>query len=389
MIGLDILRADKKDVQDKLYGSSLIQQILNSTVFNEASIEFLHNPLVRQYLKAVEGGEQINDKSPMCNIFNEVLERAHKFPSVEKNFESIFEELIEILYSKTFDLRAFTILQNFKADQEKMQLNETNLEIKQCSSNDFSQWRKLLEQGSMMFDGYNNSTSFYIAELKFNHLWRDKIIKHTESNFNLLHRCLKLINSTPVSISTFYFVPEKYSWHPFFLPMFSRNSSIEPVFWKPGEEYHLTDALINDFSNIYNNLEIKVSKLPSDSKRRLELAIDRCIEADSSNYPLVDIVIAFEAVLLPNVNSELKFRLSERVALLIGKSKDERIEIFNNMKKIYDTRSKLVHGEITDKLKKDLETYYLMSRDYLQKTLLILLDMDNSNLGQVFDYMSF
>ncbi|MGE6515261.1 hypothetical protein [Lysinibacillus sphaericus] len=44
------------------------------------------------------------------------------------------------------------------------------------------------------------------------------------------------------------------------------------------------------------------------------------------------------------VNGENTYKVSERVAALLGENSDEKINLFNNVKKAYDFRSKYVHG---------------------------------------------
>lgn len=65
---------------------------------------------------------------------------------------------------------------------------------------------------------------------------------------------------------------------------------------------------------------------------------------DSFLDQLLDATICFETM-MPG-NTELVYRLSQNISFIVGSSAEERLEIFNNMKKLYDVRSKLVHGEI-------------------------------------------
>ena len=60
---------------------------------------------------------------------------------------------------------------------------------------------------------------------------------------------------------------------------------------------------------------------------------------------LIDYLIGFEALLLPNDKLELSFKLALRTAVLIGKNIKQKKEIFLIMKKAYGVRSSIVHGE--------------------------------------------
>lgn len=57
---------------------------------------------------------------------------------------------------------------------------------------------------------------------------------------------------------------------------------------------------------------------------------------------------AMEA-LVASSTMELSHQVAERVAVLIGKNKDERCQIYYDIKKGYDTRSKIAHGDLIKK----------------------------------------
>lgn len=57
---------------------------------------------------------------------------------------------------------------------------------------------------------------------------------------------------------------------------------------------------------------------------------------------------AIEA-LVASSTMELSHQVAERVAVLIGQNKDERCQIYSDIKKGYDTRSKIAHGDYLKK----------------------------------------
>lgn len=57
---------------------------------------------------------------------------------------------------------------------------------------------------------------------------------------------------------------------------------------------------------------------------------------------LIDLVISLEALFSPE--SELRFRIAQRGALLVGADPDSRRRIFRLLRRAYDARSSLVHG---------------------------------------------
>lgn len=82
---------------------------------------------------------------------------------------------------------------------------------------------------------------------------------------------------------------------------------------------------------------------------RLELALRRFDAAYTRHDPedrLIDLWIAFEALVLPDGQHELSYRAAIRIAQLVGGSSSERKKSFDLAHLSYKQRSKLVHGEL-------------------------------------------
>ena len=56
----------------------------------------------------------------------------------------------------------------------------------------------------------------------------------------------------------------------------------------------------------------------------------------------MDSITAAEAVL--GSGTEITFKLAFRVAGMLGRTTQERVQVFEDMKRFYDVRSKIVHG---------------------------------------------
>lgn len=78
---------------------------------------------------------------------------------------------------------------------------------------------------------------------------------------------------------------------------------------------------------------------------------------------------AMEVLFHPSGNNELKYRISRYFAVLIGETKEESEDYFENMKKLYDKRSNIVHS---GKTKKNLTDDLFMLRDYVRKSIIKL-----------------
>jgi hypothetical protein len=59
---------------------------------------------------------------------------------------------------------------------------------------------------------------------------------------------------------------------------------------------------------------------------------------------LIDLVIALEVLFSPGREGELRFRIGQRAAILLGKTADERASIKDFLMHVYDARSDLVHS---------------------------------------------
>jgi len=79
-------------------------------------------------------------------------------------------------------------------------------------------------------------------------------------------------------------------------------------------------------------------------QRNLELALDLYAREEFGSIDVVNALTALEALLLNGSKTELTYRLSMRVAHLLGADAASRRTLFNEMKEFYDLRSTVVHG---------------------------------------------
>jgi hypothetical protein len=90
----------------------------------------------------------------------------------------------------------------------------------------------------------------------------------------------------------------------------------------------------------------------AEGDQRLDLALSRFDAAYTRHDPgdrLIDLWIAFEALLLPDGQHELSYRSAIRIAQLVGHSGSEQQEAFDLAHLSYKQRSKLVHGDLEAK----------------------------------------
>ena len=103
--------------------------------------------------------------------------------------------------------------------------------------------------------------------------------------------------------------------------------------------YHISaNDKTEELIKIYSSIENSKKAATQIAINRLNYIYDRYTLEDA----LIDLIIGFES--LYNVHDELTLRLANRIAFHLGKSTQERGDIFNLIKDAYSARSSLVHG---------------------------------------------
>jgi hypothetical protein len=75
---------------------------------------------------------------------------------------------------------------------------------------------------------------------------------------------------------------------------------------------------------------------------------------------------ALEAIFSPDKAAEIKFRIALRIACYLESSGQDRLELYNKVRKLYNARSAAAHGN--PKWKPDfslIETYFLLRRVFI------------------------
>ncbi|PKP59484.1 hypothetical protein CVT91_06630 [Candidatus Atribacteria bacterium HGW-Atribacteria-1] len=120
------------------------------------------------------------------------------------------------------------------------------------------------------------------------------------------------------------------------------------------EIYTLERSEIQSFTTFFKDF-YKISF--SEFNLAIEYFNKSYIEPYTPRDSFLDLMIALENLFLKETHQELSYKLSMRMAYILGVDKKDRINIFNFMKDAYNLRSKILHGEKSDKLnnKKFLE----------------------------------
>jgi Apea-like HEPN len=114
-----------------------------------------------------------------------------------------------------------------------------------------------------------------------------------------------------------------------------------------GSQFVLTRAVAREARSLQGTLNYLEQNGYSRGPGNLELSL-RSFDSSYDRFParqdskLLDIITSAEAVVGTDV--EITFKISFRVAGLLGRTNAERVAVFGDMKRFYDVRSKIVHG---------------------------------------------
>ena len=121
--------------------------------------------------------------------------------------------------------------------------------------------------------------------------------------------------------------------------------------WKTGPFGNITEVgqtQIDKAKSLYKTL-VKLNRVnlnPKD-KKKLQIAINRWIKSTTNKNPedgIIDLVIALEALYLPDTTTESTYKLSVRASWHLGKNKEDRKKLLAEFKQLYRCRSAVVHG---------------------------------------------
>jgi len=117
----------------------------------------------------------------------------------------------------------------------------------------------------------------------------------------------------------------------------------ENFYWNRESFPEITLIQLNEIKRLYNKSDLSPDNKVQISLKRLYKSMMRQEEEDV----IIDLIIALELLLSDNEKNDISYKLSMRLTALICKynpQKYKKIEVFENIKKIYDFRSAVVHG---------------------------------------------
>jgi len=147
---------------------------------------------------------------------------------------------------------------------------------------------------------------------------------------------------------------------------------------KKPEIYTLEKGEVQPFINFFKNFY----KIPSKFNLAIEYFNKSYIEPYTPRDSFLDLMITLENLFLKKTSQELSYKLSMRMANILGEGQKDRINIFNFIKDAYNLRSKIVHGEKSNKLDNQK---FLELRELARKSIIYFLENKDNWDGKKLD----
>lgn len=120
-------------------------------------------------------------------------------------------------------------------------------------------------------------------------------------------------------------------------------------------------------------------------KERIIQSFFESVCADNLAFKFVALIMTLEGIL--EGTAELKYRVSRNVAVLIGKNEEGSRKIFETVKKMYDKRSKYIHGsDVTITVDEYVELYCIVRRVIIK---LLYTDLGQKELNNLLSEKGF
>lgn len=196
------------------------------------------------------------------------------------------------------------------------------------------------------FTTFNNVIECRIEQSKFSEL---------NGRIESVVSALRLFRQSGVGISSIIQEPPQQVWGTVMLSSSSGTMAMNLL----GGTCRLSAEEVSQFKAFHArflNLRELIAK-----KEYMSLALRRynsALDERQLEDRIIDFMIALEALFSSDAR-ELRYRLSLRVAVFLGKNDTEREEILQFMKKAYDARSEIVHGGIFKPFRVESKTYDL------------------------------
>lgn len=306
---------------------------------NDKTIKALQGKLVgTKYLTIIVE----NESSCILSFLYQLYLRNPKYN--QDLFDEKYSAFEDLFYSDFLNLRESTRLYNFQLSQKEVELAPGISIIKFIEDTTLQEERAV--HVSRPYELFSKSDFLLVREYQREKIIGersgidreaiDKGILESSDLFDLIITSLRILKPSAVyrdhriesEIMTFHPHGGLSTMSPFY-----ENIAI-------GEKCNIEEDNIDELRTILRYIIDEQDSRFTVAIRRLSLGMERRSLIDR----VIDYMIGLEALYLPDGNEELSFRLSLRAALLLHSDKIERKQKYYFIRKLYKTRSNIIHG---------------------------------------------
>lgn len=225
-------------------------------------------------------------------------------------------------------------------ENSKIQL-EDGLSIEYSPSGDVITFYNKLCRENNIDDGDPFSYLVYIlCEKKFGE-W-DLAFGTPFSTIDFVSNIIAINISQPIGMCRVIASKDDFKTLHFTTTIFQHGIQTDALFI---DNYKITDEVKIDIANSYQNLKEKESK--TGYLKKVRNALDYFYYAWRSPFleqTNINLAISLESLFSPSSNSELAHQIAFNIAKFLGETPESQIKHYEQIKKFYSIRSKIVHG---------------------------------------------
>lgn len=336
------------DAFTQILENSMEYKKVIKTISSDKTAKELFNKKLREkdYDIHIGGPEEIID-----DFLNKIEEKIRDFN--KKEFDKQYELFEEFLYADDLETIHSIHLYNYDQAVERIDLS---LGICIRKATNIEKEEELRESHSdLLISSY---LSDFVIEIKGRikkEISNDNKLKYSDNleehnkiinNFDIILNSLRVLKKSSVFLSNRNVSVINAFTSQNKVPFISVD--LKPIFM--GGICRIPVIEVKEFIKIYNFLKKNQLMVSQGVKNepRLRIAATRLNDGITRNNlldRLIDYMIGLEALFLPDGNQELKYRLVMRVAFNLENEFENRKQLYLDMKRYYNERSKGVHGE--------------------------------------------
>lgn len=340
-------------------------------------------------------------------LLGQHLKQVGNLSFVRSDFDKLYMDFEKYVYTSKVIYKVTTPLKGFSGNIGELDFGN-GFKIRRISDLEKSTYEKQLHQPSPSYlKDFDVLSTEYILETIYSHRRGTALsTSFYRKRFEDIVTTLRLFKKGGVGFD--FIRQEAITWDPLGVSMWSwgsyRQGKIPPASCK----FDISEK--TELLRLWRRFKrFKKTVGSSQSGRYINLALKRFnFGAEESNHEnkIIDFFVAFEALCLPE-RDELTYRLSNRIAILLGKNDEEAEKIKEFMVKAYRVRSKIVHGHeiksitiegkniglgdfaqrVEQYLRESLISFIMLSKKHKkQKSIIDLLDnsMINTKIRKLF-----